>query len=63
MRSKTAFRVGTYVAATIVVRTLVDVLTASGSRIRPASWAVGAREGSSGGVLADPQGLHTAETK
>jgi len=62
MRSKTAFREGTYVTAAIVDRTLVEVLAACGSRVRPASRAVGAHERSSGGVLADSQGLHIAAT-
>ena len=62
MRSQIVFRVGGYVAAAIVDRTLVDVAAACGSRVRPASRAVGAREGSSGGVLAVPQGLHTVDT-
>ena len=50
LRSNIVLRVGGYVAATIVFRTLVNVTAASGSRVRPASRAVGTREGSSGGV-------------
>ena len=62
MQSNTTFQVGVYITASIVDQTLVDVLAASSSVVRPASQAVGAREGSSGRVLADSEGLHTPDT-
>ena len=62
LRANTEFRVGRYVTAAIVDQTLVDVPAVCSSVVHPASRAVGAREGSSGRVLADSKGLHTADT-
>jgi hypothetical protein len=61
IRSKITLRKGRYFTVVDVVRTLVDVLAASGPRVRPASRAVGAREGSSGDVLATSKSLHSRD--
>jgi len=60
--STMVLRVGGYETVVLVKHTFIDVRADFSSIGGIASRAIGAREGSSGRILAVPQGLHTTDT-